>query len=508
MAAGLKVLARSPLALAPLIAESLAAALLIGFRFLPSDGGSSAVAAAFPIDIYFDVKHSLAHTSSWLAFGAAVMAGVAVRSLVLATTLWLSERRRFSLGRAWLRTAQLGSLAALAFLPAAGMYFVATAIRYAPFVWAAAALGIFPAIALARRAAGLTLGPGGGSSGKVPSLGALLTYGYLLSVAAASMSVLSRVSVWLAAGLVFFLGPLHALFLLGWREQSRAGASPTTGRMAVAVSGIVIAGLLMASVYDRAFSDPRPAGRPAHSGTLLVLGGVDSTSKSGALSKFDARDAGFPRSAMEVLSYRGLGEPYNAVDTRGSLSRVADRVSEQVTEAQPPQDLLGHSQAALIVDRLIDRGLSAPDASVELAAPPPVPPDLEAPRAGQTGTGKPGADFARALAGLLETAELPSFDIDSEVAPVKLKPVVVTQSSVSRLAIWALGDSVWLDRDWRRPGQANIVALTDHVGVASNSAALAATRSWFAGRAVEADDASWKGVLVGLLRYAFEPWRP
>lgn len=508
VAAGFKVLVRSPLAVVPLIVEGLAGALLIGFGLIPADGGSAPVTAAFPIDIYFDVKHALAYGSSWLSFAAAVSFGIAIRSGVLATTLWLAERRRTPLSVIWLRTATLAAIAAVAFLPAAGMYFIATAIRYAPFIWIAAACGLVACLELARRAATLTLGPDAVATGKVPTLGQLLTYAYLLSAVAASMSVLSRISDWLVATLIFFLGPVHALFLLGWREQSRIGRDVSRGHLAVAATAVVAGGLLLASIYDRTFSTPGPPARPAHSGTLLLLGGVDSTSKTGALAKLDARAAGFPRSASEVLSYRGAGEPYNAADTHADLARVAERVAPQISEARPPRDLLTHSQAALVLDRLIVRNLQVPDAAVELAPPPPVPPELESPGPGQSGPGKVGGDVARAVAGLLDTAGLASFDIDAPVSPVHLRPVVAGGSSVSRLAVWALGDSVWLDGDWRRPGQVNVVALTDHVGVASNSTALRAARSWFAGRPVEADDASWRGMLVSVLRYTFEPWRP
>lgn len=490
----------------PLLMEGLGGALLVGFGLLPADGGSAPVTAAFPLDIYFDVKHALAYATTWLWFGVFVATGIAVRSGVLATTLWLAERRRGSLRAMWLRTGKLTAIAAVAFVPVAGMYFIATAIRYAPFAWIAAALGLLAGLEVARRAASLS--SGAGATGKAPSLGALLTYGYLLSAAAASMSVLSRVSGWLVAALIFFLGPVHALVLLGWREQSRAGGDVGRGRFALAATALVAGGLLLASVYDRTLGSPTPAERPAHSGTLLLLGGVDSTSKSGALSKIDARVAGFPRSATELLSYRGAGEPYRAADTRVDLNRIAERVAPQIGEAQPPRDLLGHSQGALVVDRLIAGNLRVPDATVELAAPPPVPPDLDVPGPGESGRGKAGGDFARAVAALMDTAGLASFDIDAPAAPVHLRAVVANRSSVSRLAVWALGDSVWLDGDWRRPGQVNVVALTDHVGVASNSAALEAARSWFAGRPVEADDASWRGMLVSVLRYTFEPWRP
>ena len=79
---------------------------------------------------------------------------------------------------------------------------------------------------------------------------------------------------------------------------------------------------------------------------------------------------------------------------------------------------------------------------------------------------------------------------------------------ISRLAIWALGDSVWLDREWRRPGELNVIVPTDHVGAVSNPHAVAMARRFLGGGEIAEDDLTWRVVMVNVLRYAFEPWRP
>ena len=56
--------------------------------------------------------------------------------------------------------------------------------------------------------------------------------------------------------------------------------------------------------------------------------------------------------------------------------------------------------------------------------------------------------------------------------------------------------------------ETNIIALTDHVGVTDNATALDAAKRFFAGERVSGDESSWKGVAVGVLKYAFAPWRP
>jgi hypothetical protein len=126
---------------------------------------------------------------------------------------------------------------------------------------------------------------------------------------------------------------------------------------------------------------------------------------------------------------------------------------------------------------------------------------------GKSGEGRPGSDFARAFSWAFDHVGFSPLHLDSPAAPTNLETVAV-RSGPPRLAIWALGDSVWLDGDWRRPGEVNIVALTDHVGVTNNSRALTVARDFLAGGAVSDDEGSWRGALASLVRYAFEPWRP
>jgi hypothetical protein len=74
--------------------------------------------------------------------------------------------------------------------------------------------------------------------------------------------------------------------------------------------------------------------------------------------------------------------------------------------------------------------------------------------------------------------------------------------------VWALGDSVWLYGDWRRRGEINVIAVTDHVGVTTNARAYDVAQRIFEGKRISGDEVSWKSGLVNVLRYAFEPWRP
>lgn len=109
---------------------------------------------------------------------------------------------------------------------------------------------------------------------------------------------------------------------------------------------------------------------------------------------------------------------------------------------------------------------------------------------------------------MLRLAGRPGFDLDGPVSPTNLDAVAVRGAGVPRMSVWALADSVWLDRDWRRPGEINLVAVTDHVGVTNNGPALRAGRAFIVGGSFESDVTSWTGSLVPVVRYMFEPWRP
>jgi hypothetical protein len=119
-----------------------------------------------------------------------------------------------------------------------------------------------------------------------------------------------------------------------------------------------------------------------------------------------------------------------------------------------------------------------------------------------------GGDIARAFSRALDLAGLTPFDVDAPASPTNLEQVVIADPPLPRLAVWALADSVWLEGDWRRPGETNIVALTDHVGATNNGRTAEAAREFLAGRRVADDSASWQGLMVSVLRYAFSPWRP
>ncbi|MBW3594370.1 MAG: hypothetical protein KY391_02240 [Actinobacteria bacterium] len=508
LAVGISRFRAAPYALLPMTIEGVVAGMLIALGVIPASGASVAAGAMFPLDVFFDVKQALAQTSSWVVFVMFLVLSIVVRSAVLAATIVAADRNPGTFVSTWIRAARLVFMGAAALLPSAAVMFSGTASRYAPFLWVGAVLGFFPALWLARRGVSLPSSEGQAGTTSVPEGSSFLAYAYFSALLGAAMSSFGDSGRLASAAIVIFAAPIHGLLFLGWRDHSRNATYPGGGTMAVAVTAIAIAIVFGGTIYDRFVRDFPPVGETSAPGTLLMLGGVDTTSTTGPLTEIDVRRFGYPDRRARLLSYRGVGETTRRSDTRGDLSEVAEAVGEQVGRAEEPVALLGHSQAALILDRMIDEGLDAPQRAAVLAPPPPFPPSLRIPAPGVTAPGKPGGDVARAFAAVLRSIGLETYDVDTPAFPTNLEPVVLIDADIQRLSVWALGDSVWLDRDWRRPGEANVVALTDHVGVVNNGRAVAATKTFFEGRRPDTDEASWRGAFVSLLRHAFAPWRP
>lgn len=498
---------KRPLAAVPLTIEGLLFAALILFGWLPAEASVAPAAAVFPFDLYFDLKQSVAFSSGWVLFGVSVAALVLFRTALLALTAAFADGRGASLTRAYRAALMLGLRAVPYLFPAAALYFIAVATRYAPFAWIAALIGFFPAWRLCRRGVGLDTGIGT-RNGPVPEISSFFLYAALLMGLGASISALAGRSVVLAALIVAGTGPLHAAVWLGWRWRSTESAASSEGRVVTIVAFVLVAAFFISSVIDRNLREFRVV--PAdYEGSLLLLGGVDSTRTTGALADFEPGALGYARDQSSLLSYRGSDRPHRAADTRGDLDKVALRVQKQIEmPGDRPRVLLGHSQASLILDRILETGDLPLDASAVISPAPPVAPSIDVPPEGEAGEGRVGGDSARAFADLLEIVNLTPYDVDAPASPTNLHTLRVRDARVPRLAVWALGDSVLLETDWRRPGETNLVALSDHVGAPRNPRALEATRLFLQGRRAGSDESSWRSVAVNLLRYAFEPWRP
>ncbi len=503
--AGVTSIRRTPLALLPLGLEAVAGAWLIGLGVFPTGAASAASTAAFPSDVFFDVKQTIAYASSWVWVVLALALSVVVRGTVLAATLYLSDgpRRGASLPRYLLVAGRLAAVAAAASIPSAALYYAGVALRYAPLIAVAAALGVPVAAALAVRAAN-ALVEGVGS--RAPGLWGYLGYGYVVCLLGAALSALAAIGAWLAALLVVIVAPLHAAALLGWREHARHGteALPSTTVAVITLAAIVGLGGMAVS---RRFATTPPVAEVHPHRTLLLLGGWDSTSRSGDLFQLHLSELGFDRRHARVLSYRGPGKRYHRRDTHGPLGPVARRVARQIARVKRPV-VLADGQGGWIVDRILERGLHAPRRAATMASLPDTRPPLSAPRPGHHGPGEAGADLTRIVEWVMSEAGLAHLDIDAPAAPVHLRPVEPPTGPPARLVIFSVDDAAWLTGDWRRPGATNLVSLADHSGVPADPYAVHAAGSFLRGHRVASDASSWRSVLVEVIAYAFAPWRP
>lgn len=506
--AGFESLRRRPAAVLPLTAVGAVGAIAIWLGAMPPGGSGAAATAAFPLGVFFDLKQAIAAAPSWPVFFGVVALSAVARGLVLGGTLWLSvepPERDEPLGVAG-RAIALSATGAAALFPGASLFYVGTVTRYMPFVAVAALVSIFPAAWLLRRAVGSYAGGPVPKHEGLPGVSQLLGYGALVAAQGALMSVLLARSPALAGMFVLLMGPAHALFLLGTRELSLRG---TVRGKAVAIAVAVAVGLLLSDVLlDRTLRDPGPAARTDARGELLLLSGADSTSEKGSLFGFDPRSVGYPLGSARLLSYRGAGDPYTGADTRVDLRRVAASIGQQLAEVRGPRVLLGHSQASPIVDRLVADNLPLPEAAAVISPSPSYPSPIDIPPPDVIAQGKVGGDIARAFARMLEAAGAAPFDIDASASPTNLDDVVIPESPLPRLSVWALTDSVWLSGDWRHRDHVNVIALSDHVGALNDPATIGAVREFFAGERIEGDGSGLKSVLATTLRYAFEPWRP
>ena len=492
----------------PFVLEGAAVALAIGLGLLPPVPQSVIAGAVFPLDVLFDVKRSIGFAHSWVGLVIALILSIAVRSTILASAVHLSGDSESSFRALWKRSIPTVATAVVAFFPGAALFFIGVVLRYAPFVWLAALLTFVPALLMARRAAWLGR-EDLGRAAPAPYLGSFLVNAAILCLGGAAMSALAHNGRWSAALIPLALAPVQATFFLGWRAQVSGAAPPERSRVILAVTAACLVLFAVFVIGDRMagddFGNRTVAGRD---GSLVLLGGADSTSTSGSLYGFDVRVLGWEQSDASLLSYSD-GSRYTKADTRRDLGDIAIGIADQIESGDPPVSMFGHSQAALIVDRMIVAGLALPEGAVVISPPPATAPDLNVPAPDEVGEGRPGGDLARGFSWLLDRVGLSPYDVDAGASPSNLENVVPpSDGGVRRMSVWALADSVWLDSDWRRRNETNLVSISDHVGAVNDLYALERARRFFAGDELGDDEGSWRGALATTLRYAFAPWRP
>ena len=506
--AGLSTLRRVPRSGLPFVLEGAAVALAVGLGLLPAVPQSVIAGAVFPLDVLFDVKRSIGFAHSWAGLVIALLFSTAVRSTILASAIHLGGDSELTFRELIKRSARTVATAIVALFPGASLFFIGVVLRYAPFVWLAALVTFLPALLMARRAAWLGR-EDLGRAAPAPYLGSFLVNSAILCLGGAAMSALAHSGRWSAALIPLLLAPVQAAFFFGWRAQVAGTAPAEKSRVFLGLTAACLLAFAVLVIGDRMsggdFGNRTVAGRE---GSLVLLGGADSTSTSGSLYGFDVRVLGWEQSAASLLSYSD-GSSYTKADTRRDLDDIAPVIERQIESGEPPVSMFGHSQAALILDRMIVAGSALPENAVVISPPPPTAPDLNVPAPDEVAQGRPGGDLARGFSWLLDRVGLSPYDVDAGAGPTNLGDVEPpSDGGVRRMSVWALADSVWLDSDWRRENEMNLVSVSDHVGAINDLYALDRARRFYAGDEIGDDEGSWRGALATTLRYAFAPWRP
>jgi hypothetical protein len=394
-----------------------------------------------PLDLVGDLRVVLARASVvWLAPGIA--AAVVVRSALLASC----RRDARALGGA-VRTVLAALVPALV---AAGLTDAGEALRYAAFVWAGA--GMAAALVLACGRAGwvpsrsfrAAMHRAWRDGARLPTMLGILAGDAALARGAASAG---------RTGALAAVAGAAALRVLGSRRLARPGPDPPYARAASLglLAAACGAGLLLFELPGVEWSVPRKhevhASFGLARGTLLLVGGLDSSARAGvlkgSLGGFHAVLAGFPCGAVEAFGYPqvagvdavGLGprtgehrssrapvrtsalgavarsapsgrrprvgrdaaastecairalRPYRTIDTEeASLGRLAVALAKQASSLRGPLAVVGDSTGDLVVLAAF-RALRSRLDAVVLVAPigpgPGLPSGLGAPGAGE-----------------------------------------------------------------------------------------------------------------------------
>jgi hypothetical protein len=177
--AGTRAVFERPLAALPLTVEGFLLAALLLLDRVPANATVAPAAAAWPFDLYFDLKQTVSYSSGWVTFGLTLAVLILFRSTLLALTAALADGPDASIRRALRGAVGLGLFGVLLLLPVAVMYFAAVAIRYAPFAWVAGGLGLVVSWRLCRRGVGLDAGVAA-TGVPVPELSSFVLYAVAL----------------------------------------------------------------------------------------------------------------------------------------------------------------------------------------------------------------------------------------------------------------------------------------------------------------------------------------
>jgi hypothetical protein len=483
----------------PFVAVAALVTLLGALGTLPRWPGLVHAVAPPPLDLAFDLRLLVARAPSYGVLIAGVLASVMVRSLVLASLLEALGDER-PLGRRFVSAAGLYGISAVFLGPAAGLEFAGLAAVYAWYAWAGLALTAVVALRLMPRAVGQ---------------GRVVTAIWAL----AGLAGLGALARWAGGTSPVALIPLSAVFtgLVMVRMRRPPARSPRS-----AAAGLALVMLLGATPSVSAPITPDT--------TLLLVPGVDTSSGSGALYRFQPIQVGLGCERVFYYSYLGPGRdaprgeapcelrlhaPYAKSDTQRPLGELVDAFGRQVARIRAktggaPVAVVTHSQGAVIAWAAVASGAAEGVSHlVSLAGFPHSP--VGYPPPGEDGAGRVGADVLRLLSAAFRAVGEGTFSPDAPLAweilarPDGLEDVFARPlpAGVAAATVSASFDAIVAPEGLRIPGVPGWTVDATHVEVVGSADAQAAVGAVLRGN--DPPEGSVLGRAVDLLVHAFMP---
>ncbi|MDQ1532937.1 MAG: hypothetical protein QOF28_698 [Actinomycetota bacterium] len=409
------------------------------FRLLPRWPGLAHEVALPPLDLFADVRVLMARATSVPLFLLGVVVALVARAAVLAAVLGFT-RRRFELALRFYVAALVPAVVA------SGLDFSGRAILYAYLIWAGLLVVIITFIALGAsawigaeslRAAFAT------AFRRRFRFGALAVYLVALTLIGFVVRRPGEASQVLA---VPISGVLTAL------AARRLSTEPAPLSRPIAIAVAVVATVAIVFGATRLGDNPQKAASSARGGSLLLVAGVDTSTGSGALFRFDPEALGFTCNQTYYYSYRGpgrggpkgdarcpirTGARYQKSDTTRPLGQLASALHAQLAGLPRPVVIVTHSQGAWIAWKEITTNRDPSVSALVMLAPfnqnlAPYPPS------GTNRAGAAGGAAARIVTDLSRSAGISKFDPDAPLA----RELQGTPGAVERLVARPLPPTV------------------------------------------------------------------
>jgi len=381
----------------PLISLICLVEVLLVAGVIPLWPGAVHEVALPPLGLLSDMELLVARSTSIPVFGGLLVTDLIVRTTVLSLVI----SSRWSM-RIWLKTAEFYLVSLIPCFIAAELVYSGQAILYSPLFWAGIAFSVLMALALSPMAWRLfERGPSRASSSgwsRDTSWSDLGERGGLITAL--------KSGFWSGFGIPMVVAYLVVLILLG----AGSAAAGTAGvYLGVMVSGIVtiyiarylssehsgvavrrlaalsVTAVLAIVIVYVPINSPQLAHRASRSsGTLFLVGGIDTSSGYGAIFGLQPRSIGYSCSRTVYYSYAGVGggaakgdaecpitsgRPYTQDQTTQPIGKSVFYFRQEVGRLRSPVTVVAHSSGAWIAWDALRGWKDSPVRNLVLLAP-------------------------------------------------------------------------------------------------------------------------------------------